>query len=245
MMTMKQRLRAIVGDDDAYLPSSTEARRSGRVSARVYRTIRQQILEGELPAGMHLSQQALSQKLHTSNGPVISALKHLVHDGLVTYQASHGYRVSEWDEAKLNDMLIVRRALETEAARLAARRAAPEDLDELRAIVRQMGEAVRQDQHAQGDVLNAEFHLAVARLSRSPGLIEAVNRCHVMEIGRRRLKQYQRFGDFKNLAPDHELLVEAIASGDPDRAGQAMHRHLSPKQLLHGRNGDAWSLPRE
>jgi DNA-binding GntR family transcriptional regulator len=217
----------------------TEARRSGKVSAHVYRTIRQQILEGELAPGSHLSQQALSQKLNTSNGPVITALRRLVHDGLVTYEASHGYRVSEWDEETLDDMLNVRRALETEAARLAARRAAPEDIEALRAIVYRMAEAVRQDQHAEGDVLNAEFHLAIARLSRSPGLIEAVNRCHVMELGRRRLQQYQRFGDFKNLAPDHDTLVNAIASGDPERAGHAMHQHLLPKQPLQARNGSA------
>jgi DNA-binding GntR family transcriptional regulator len=216
----------------------TEARRSGKVSAHVYRTLRRQILEGELPSGSHLSQQALSQKLQTSNGPVITALRRLVHDGLVTYQASHGYTVSEWGEDALDDMLVVRRALETEAARLAARRAAPEDLEALRAVVHRMADAVRQSQHAQGDVLNAELHLAIARLSRSPGLIEAVNRCHVMELGRRRLRQYQRFGDFQNLAPDHAALVDAIASGDPDRAGEAMHQHLLPKQPGQGANGD-------
>ena len=131
-------------------------------------------------------------------------------------------------------MLNVRRALETEAARLAARRASPEDLDRLRLIVARMAEAVRQEQHAEGDVLNAEFHRTVARLSRSQELIEAVNRCHVMEIGRRRLEKYQSLGDFTNLAPDHLLLVDAIASGDPNRAGQEMHRHLTPKEPLDG-----------
>ena len=204
----------------------TEARRSGKVSAHVYHMIRRQILEGELASGAHLSQQSLSQKLHTSNGPVITALRRLAQDGLVTHEASHGYRVSEWDQEKLDDMLNVRRALESEAARLAARRAAPEDIDALRAIVHRMAEAVRRDQHAEGDVLNAELHLVIARLSRSPGLIEAINRCHVMESGRRRLREHRRLGDFKNLVSDHDALVNAIASGDPERAGQAMHQHL-------------------
>jgi DNA-binding GntR family transcriptional regulator len=243
---MKKQSQDRNGDEEGIkLAGSTEARRSGKVSARVYRTIRQWILEGELPSGAHLSQQALCQKLGVSNGPVITALRRLAHDGLVTYQASHGYRVTEWDEKTLDDMLIVRRALETEAARLAARRAAPEDLDALRGLVRRMAEAVRNNQQAEGGVLNAEFHLAIARLSRSPGLIEAVNRCHVMEIGRRRLKQYQGLGDFKNLAPDHEILVEAVASGDPNRAGEAMHRHLSPKEAVHRWNGHNAPLPIE
>ncbi len=209
------------------LPGS-KARRSGKVSAHVYRTIRNQILDGKLVPGSHLSQQALSQVLSTSNGPVITALRRLTDDGLVKYEASHGYHVSEWDAEKLNDMLNVRRALETEAARLAARRAAPEDIEVLRDIVKRMAAAVQKDLHSEGDILNAEFHLMIARLSRSPGLMESINRCQVMELGRRRLRQHQRLGDFMNLAPDHDILVSAIASGDPEQAGKAMHHHLLP-----------------
>ena len=42
----------------------TGPRRSGSVSVRVYETIRQQILNGDLPAGAHLSQQALALARH-------------------------------------------------------------------------------------------------------------------------------------------------------------------------------------
>src|SRR5262245_10780126 len=49
-------------------------RRSGDASTRVYQALRQQILNGDLPAGNHLNQQALAVAMETSNGPVISAL---------------------------------------------------------------------------------------------------------------------------------------------------------------------------
>ena len=51
------------------------ARRSGLESARVYDSIRRQMLEGQLAAGTHLSQQIIAQAEGTSNGPVISALR--------------------------------------------------------------------------------------------------------------------------------------------------------------------------
>src|SRR5437660_1523059 len=53
------------------------ARRSGRESARVYESLRRQILDGDLAAGVHLSQQAIALAEGTSNGPVISALRRL------------------------------------------------------------------------------------------------------------------------------------------------------------------------
>src|SRR5579872_5936688 len=121
------------------------ARRSGRESARVYESLRHQILEGELPAGAHLSQQVIAQSEGTSNGPVISALKRLAFEGLVVHERSHGYRVGEWSETRFDDLLTVRRALETEAARLAARRAGSEDLERLRHIVVRMEQLVAEE----------------------------------------------------------------------------------------------------
>ena len=105
------------------LPFRPAARRSGGESARVYASLRRQILEGELAAGVHLSQQTIALAEGTSNGPVISALRRLAFDGLVVHELSHGYCVGDWSETRLDDLLTVRRGLETEAARLAARRA--------------------------------------------------------------------------------------------------------------------------
>src|SRR5262245_48624881 len=123
--TSRARSRKDTPSPSPHLP----ARRSGTASVQVYETLREQILRGELAPGTHLSQQTLAQSMHTSNGPVISALRRLAHEGLVSYERGRGCRVGNWDEDKLEDLLTVRRALETEAARLAARRAGPEDLE--------------------------------------------------------------------------------------------------------------------
>jgi DNA-binding GntR family transcriptional regulator len=197
---------------------------------KVYTHLRQQILTGELAPGSHLSQQALAKLMHTSNGPVISALRRLAYEGLVSHERGHGCRVCDWSPEKMDDLLTVRRALETEAARLASRRAGPENLERLRHIVEHMGDLVRQGNREEADAVDVELHVAIAQLSRSPGLIEALGRCHLQELVRRRLQANERFGDFENLAVNHHLLVDAIASGDPDRAGKAMHTHLSNRR---------------
>ena len=202
------------------------ARRSGSESARVYDSIRAQILDGQLSAGAHLSQQVIAQAEGTSNGPVISALRRLAFDGLVVHERSHGYRVCDWSEPALDDLLNVRRALETEAARLAARRAGAEDIDGLCGIIKHMEQLVSEQRWNDADAIDVELHVEIARLSRSPGLIEALARCHVVEVVRRRIAHSERIIGFSKLADNHRLLVDAIASGDPDRAAAAMHLHL-------------------
>lgn len=205
-------------------------RRSGEAAARVYETLRERILDGELAAGAHLSQQALCQEMQTSNGPIISALRRLAYEGLVSHEPGNGCRVTDWSTERFEELLTVRRALETEAARLAARRAGPEDLERLRAIVTRMGELVEQGRRPEADALDAELHVTIARVTRCEALIEALERCHLVDLVRRRLKANERYGDFTRLAENHRLLVEAIGSGNPDEAGLAMHTHLTPRR---------------
>ena len=207
-------------------PHTPGARRSGSESARVYESIRRQILEGQLTAATHLSQQAIAQAEGTSNGPVISALRRLAFDGLLIHERSYGYRVCDWSEAGLDDLLTVRRALETEAARLAARRAGAEDLDGLQRIIKRMEKLVDEKRWHDADAIDVELHVEIARLSRSPLLIERLARCHLLEVVRRRIALNERITGFSKLAENHRLLVEAIASGDPDRAAAVMHEHL-------------------
>ena len=211
-------------------PLPNGARRSVSESARVYDSLRRQILDGKLAAGAHLSQQIIAQAEGTSNWPVISDLKRLAFEGLVVHERSHGYRVCDWSEARLDDLLTVRRALETEAVRLAARRAGSEDIERLERIVQRMEQLVAEQRWQDADPIDVEFHVEIARLSRSPGLIEALARCHLLEMVRRRIALNERIIGFSRLASNHRLLADAVASGDPDRAAAAMHTHLAGKR---------------
>ena len=203
-------------------------RKLGLATAQVYDALRRQILEGELPPGARLSHRAIAATMGPSNGPVVGALRRLAHDGLISYQPSQGGMVKQFNADDLADAMIVRRALETEAARLAARRASPEDIERLYAIVSRMGDIVRRQAWDQADEADIELHVAIARLTRSAGLMDALERCHLRDLVRRRLLASDRRHDFRKLEQNHRGLVDAIASHDPDRAGQAMHRHLSP-----------------
>ena len=209
-------------------------RKLGLATTRVYETLRERILAGELSPGTRLSHRAIAEAMGTSNGPVVAALRRLAHDGLITNEPSQGGMVRQFNEDDLADAMILRRALETEAARLAARRASPEDVERLYAIITHMGDIVRREAWEEADEADIELHVAIARITRSTGLMDALERCHLRDLVRRRLLASDRRRDFQNLERNHRNLVDAIASHDPDIAGQAMHQHLTLKTPASG-----------
>lgn len=229
-MQTKFPLKARVAD----LSRQRANRRLGAASVLVYETLRRQILDGELKPGTPLGHRAIGETMNTSTGPVVSALRRLAHDGLITYVRGHGATVTEFSDEQLDDLMMVRRALETEAARVAARRASPEDLARLYAIVDRMAEAVRERKQEEADLLDAELHVSIAQMTRSPGLMAALERCHLLDMVRRHILASYQQQHLEELEVIHRELVDAIASGDPNRAGQAMHAHLSHR---FNRNG--------
>ncbi len=203
------------------------ARRSGLTSQHVYGRLRSQIVSGELKPGTPLPHQALAGQLGTSNGPVIAALRRLTEDGLVEHTSGLGSRVVELNEHGLDDLLAVRRALETEARTWRRGRASREDLEHLLALVAKMGACVRRGQREEAQQADADFHRAIAQTSRNSRLIDLISRCHLLDLVRLRMQANSERGDFENLQRNHRLLWDAIASADPEQAASAMHAHLS------------------
>ena len=205
-------------------------RRLGLTSDKVYQALREQIVSGQLPPGTRLSHRSIATAMGTSNGPVVGALRRLAHDGLIDYEPSAGGMTKQFTEEELADAMVLRRALETEAARLVSRRAAPEDIDRLYSIVHRMGALVRREAWREADEADVELHIAIARLTRSVGLMEALDRCHLRDLVRRRILVRDRQRDIQCLEQNHRRLVDAIASHDPELAGRTMHEHLSRKK---------------
>lgn len=212
-------------------------RRKGLESIRVYESLRDQLVSGKLGPGTRLSQHVLAQSMGTSNGPVISALRRLTHEGLVKHVRGHGCKVTDWSDQELEDKLVIRRALETEAARLLATESKSKDIARLQKMVEGMAELVRKEKREEAGAADVKFHMAIASMTGSPSLQEALERCHLLEVVRRRLKTNDAFGDFQNLVENHQLLVDAIASGNPDLAGKTMHYHLLPRRVKQALKG--------
>lgn len=125
---------------------------------------------------------------------------------------------------ELVDVLIARRALEGEAARLAAERATPEDLAALEATIREQRELLATRGVATG--ADVTFHALIARASRNRVLAAAVDLI-------RRDKQMTLLLDAllrrttHKWVVGHERILAAIARRAPDDAQRAMVDHIN------------------
>jgi DNA-binding GntR family transcriptional regulator len=191
-----------------------------------YDALRDAIVSGELLPSERLVEEDVARRLGIGRAAVRMALVRLEHDGLVDRERNRGARVRRVTDAEAVEILEVRAALESLAARKAAMRATPKDVRELRAILRDMGaRRERGDLMAVSDA-NAALHRRILEISGH----ETVRRLSGLLISQIVRFQYRTVllpGRPERSHREHTAIVDAIAAGDGEAAERAMRRHLS------------------
>ena len=200
-------------------------------------SIRAEIADGRWAIGSRIPiEPQLAQLLGVSRGTVREAVKTLVSHGLLEVRQGSGtYVRSGFDPssclqkmrlASLRDQFEVRRALEVEAARLAALRHTARALRRLQTLLDKRGVPDAADGGAAFIERDLAFHLAVADISGNLALAET---CRFISGY---IKETIASSMGTSLPePDeaaHRAIVEAIASRDPDRAATAVRGFMAP-----------------
>ncbi|MGW1072352.1 FadR/GntR family transcriptional regulator [Streptomyces sp. NPDC002537] len=211
--------------------------------------LRAQVAAGEWKVGERIpTEHALAEQLQVGRNTVREAVRVLVHAGMLRSRQGEGtFVVSMADPAEImrgvqragvRDVLELRIALEAEAARLAALRHEPADLERMRAALE--AQTAFEDGEGQPDSGNLElyadhdieFHMAVVAAAHNSALTatyswfsSSVREALVTALGDREMPRI--------VHGDHHALLTAIASGDPDAAAQACRSLLErPKQAV-------------
>jgi GntR family transcriptional repressor for pyruvate dehydrogenase complex len=211
-------------------------RRSGQIAGE----LEQEILAGKLPPGERLpSEEKLCERFSVSRTVIREAIQQLRGRGLLrtlkgsgTYIAdpsleSLGSAVESYsalaEESDFLELIDFRILIETECARLAALNAGEQIIKELQKILDTM-EKVRgtRSKFSKADIA---FHLAIARGSG--------NGIYSILLGalEKRCIEYAQInrgdGDWYTPVIDtHRTILEAIEAGLPDKAAEAMRKHL-------------------
>ncbi|ADU35675.1 DNA-binding FadR family transcriptional regulator [Variovorax boronicumulans] len=200
-------------------------------------SIRNEISAGRWAIGARIPiEPQLAQLLGVSRGTVREAVKTLVSRGLLEVRQGSGTFVrSGYDPsaslqkmrlASLRDQFEVRRALEVEAARLAAVRHTARDLRRLHTLLDKRGVPDAEDDGDGFVERDLAFHLAIVDISGNLALAETC----------RFITGYIKETIASTLStslpePDeaaHRAVVEAIASRDPERAATAVRDFMAP-----------------
>jgi len=203
---------------------------------RAAEAIRTEIVAHRWPVGEKLPNEAkLSEFLSISRGTVREAVRILVSQGyLETCQGSGTYVRSTADASRpltmarragLRDQFEARLALDAEAARLAALRQTPAVIAELRTLLAERGHFDGSDR-AGFVARDFAFHKAVVAASRNAVLVDmyAFFSTLISETIEATLGEDLQEPDMA----DHAAIVDAIETGDPDRAEAAVRRFMAP-----------------
>jgi DNA-binding GntR family transcriptional regulator len=200
--------------------------------------VRQRILDGSLPAGECLRQEELAASLGVSRQPVREALQRLIIEGLLVKQPDRSVAVRRFtlDEVRENDTL--RALLESAAARFAASVISDRQLTSLRAIQDGMNRAIAEGDAGLAVELNAQIHRRIHEASQMPTLISLINQ---LWIGLTIFTPLFVPARGQHSREEHEAIIAALAARDPERAEQAMRRHIESAARDYFRHAEASS----
>ncbi len=195
---------------------------------RVTSALRIMIASGELRPGQRLVERDIAQRLGTSRGPVRDAIRTLEHEGVVDVRPFAGACVAELSFDEIDEICALRRQVEYFAAAGATLRARPEQLAELRRLATEMGAA-----YAEGDtvrLLNTDlaFHVGICQASQHSTLAITMRTLYTrlaILFFPQMFRSHEAF-TADSFAQSHIDLIDAIESGDVERALAAMEAHL-------------------
>ncbi|MCZ4314306.1 FCD domain-containing protein [Comamonadaceae bacterium G21597-S1] len=183
------------------------------------------VVNGGLASGERLNEVALAAELGVSRGPVRESIRILERKGLVTVVANRGAFVRKVDVEDMVDLYRIRAAITGLACELAAERADPHTLAQLRALVASMGEAAEHERQDDYYELNLAFHQALV-VSSGSARLQAINEQLVAQAHLFRRGSLTRVTDMRQSNEEHIQIVEAIAAGDGARANALGGRHV-------------------
>ncbi|MER7788226.1 FCD domain-containing protein [Streptomyces sp. NPDC097640] len=227
--------------------------RHGRVVPQVEGALRDMLREGRWGPGERLPNEVkLAAELGVGRSSVREAVRLLARDGLLDVRHGSGTfaaptapeqaapeqaeAAGEPDlpqllrRARLLEVYEVRRALEVEAARLAARRTRPEDVARLAADLKRRQESAAAGPAAFVDA-DLEFHRTVVELSGNAVLLGLFT--SVLPVLREALVEMVTYETrLPDLSHAHAELLDALARGDAAAAVAATAAHLESVMAL-------------
>lgn len=207
---------------------------SESLTTLVQRELERRILEGDLAPGEKLNEEAIAAAMNVSRGPVREAFRALESSGLVRTEKNRGVFVRQVSVAEADEIYVVRAGLDELIGRLVASRIAPEQLAELRELLRAMRQAARARSVEGYYPLNVRFHDRLAELTGNATLLSAYRRL-VNELHLYRRQTLAVGADsFPISIREHAGIVAALERGDGDRASKLLFDHaMESRERLH------------
>jgi DNA-binding FadR family transcriptional regulator len=235
------------------MPAVESTHAQGTLGDRLYERISKLIIDGTFADGAKLPTEAeLCRRFRASRPVVREALARLRANHVITSRRGSGSYVARLPGApkmrftrlasiaELDRWYEFRRVIESEAAYLAAARRDAAAIGRIRSALRAYSRAIAGGSGASDDA-DFAFHMAVAEASLNAFFVETVSSVrNQMMFGislARSLTWLKPEAGRRTVEAEHTAVYEAIRDGKPERAREAMRRHIDNvrSRLFEGR----------
>jgi GntR family transcriptional regulator of gluconate operon len=197
------------------------------LSTRTTEVLRGKILEGEFELGEHLVEATIARRLGISRGPVRDALKQLRAEGLVHERPNRGSFVVDLSPDDISEIYELRAAIEARSARLVIASGGERARAMLELAFGEMQSAAKADDWERFSRSDLALHETLCKASGNERLHRVfVSQAAVLGI-LLRLERRRASVDLPQMLAEHDRLLAAILSGDPEQAAHACDEHLT------------------
>ncbi|MFZ1816267.1 MAG: GntR family transcriptional regulator [Rhizobiaceae bacterium] len=196
-----------------------------RLADIVYDQLLEAIRTGSITEDQHLVQEKLAEQMRISRTPVREALLRLEQEGILAVSPRGGFSLYKMSRKEVRELYQARAAIEGQAARILATYVTPE-------MVKTLRETVRKEEDIASSSVDAYFkanraiHRKIVELAGNRYLIDMFDNIW------NRAVSYNLFAaianvDLRESLGDHMRIVDAIESGNPTLALEAVVDHIT------------------
>jgi DNA-binding GntR family transcriptional regulator len=207
---------------------------AGTLADQIAARVEEAIMSGTVLPGEHLSASVLAREFNVSHIPVREALKQLEASGLIVQEANKRARVVVLSQEDIQNIFVVRRILEGEAAARACSHFNENVQRNLETYVETMQRAAEVEDFHRLLACDKGFHETIWQCAGNPFLTKALSNLLFPYFGFLAGRGYYLHREnLKIVTEIHQITLDGLASGDPEKARAAMTGvHTRSENLL-------------
>jgi len=200
--------------------------------SEVYQQLKLDIITHKLRAGQPITEEEVVQKYSISRTPVREIFRKLENDGLVKNIPYKGTYVSDLKKEDIEEILDIRFALESFAAKCAAEKVDREGLEKFSELEQQFLLAEKTLDSVLSFETDTKLHELILNIAGNKRIQSIITNL-LGQIHRIRFISGHLEGRIETTVKEHLEIIKAIAGKDPELAKKKMQIHISnTKKLL-------------
>ncbi|MDR3588742.1 MAG: GntR family transcriptional regulator [Negativicutes bacterium] len=215
--------------------SPTIAQQTRSVRDVVYEKLKEAIVMERYKPGDRLNERELARQFRISTTPLKEALRLLEQEGLVVTKPRVGSYVSNDIMTSIEEINLVRAALEGVAVRLATAKINDAEIEALRQALQEMERYTKEKDPEKLVGANDYFHKLIRSFAKNNYVSKQIEAIRSFDLSFRR-RALAHVDEFDRALADHRQIYLQIAARDPDAAEKAMrlHIHRTTMFVMHG-----------